>query len=107
MSAVWDSGLISPISARYAAQLRDLLNTQAMKRMAAMQEAARQAEEARREKAAAPAETTDPVDPASDVARTAADRDAPPAPKTNAPADSPFASPDPKSLPGALVDTRI
>lgn len=43
------TGAIGPVSARYAAQIRELLHAQAMQRLAAEDEAARQAAAAERE----------------------------------------------------------
>lgn len=47
-----DTGAIGPVSARYAAQIRELLYAQAIQRMAADQEAARARAEADRQAAA-------------------------------------------------------
>ncbi|MEQ1610685.1 MAG: hypothetical protein ABL956_17235 [Hyphomonadaceae bacterium] len=58
------TGAIGPISVRYATQIRELLQAQAVQRMAADEEAARAAAQAERDAradAASKAEETDPT----------------------------------------------
>lgn len=56
------TGMIGPVSARYAAQIRELLQVQAVQRMAADQEAARaDADRKARAEAAAKSQPSDPL----------------------------------------------
>ena len=62
MSAVSERG-IGPVSVRYAAQIRELLQSQAVDRMVAEEEAARAAAEAEKVQRLKPAEDVKPPEP--------------------------------------------
>ncbi len=80
------TGAIGPVSVRYAAQIRNLLYTQAVQRMAADQEAARARTEAERSARIEPAEkAAEPLDAKVDGTEPAA----PVAAATSATADAP------------------
>lgn len=93
-----ESGAIGPVSVRYAAQIRELLQVQAMQRMAAEQEAVRASAHAERiaRTEAAKASEPEPLDV----------KVATPEP---APKPEPIKAPEPKPEPqptGQLVDVQ-